>query len=319
MLLADKIQGHLLASEELKLYAKRYMQIIKYIPIIEVTNVTRYMYEQTTQEEWGLEDFPNIAPPFPIYFMETRAPKYSLSEDYGLVRQSGFPSRWGALFIALNPTREECNRFKIGEVPKQAKWILWALFFSEEDNGKVGLSEVEVGYLVNRDGEVEKIESGNIDKRYGDFPWLKIMASTTSMAEYFKQDEMLDQLSRTAAIFLNPLLLGTSFLHCKNVELHKINPPAKLSHKHKKKHGIYLCHYHVLKIEPMKAVLRSEGEAEKSGLRNALHICRGHFKDYRDKGLFGQHKGIYWWESHLRGNKKEGVVFKDYKIIERAE
>ena len=52
------------------------------------------------------------------------------------------------------------------------------------------------------------------------------------------------------------------------------------------------------------------------GAKKALHICRGHFKDFRksENGLFGKHKDLYWWESQVRGNAKEGVVFSDYEV-----
>ena len=70
----------------------------------------------------------------------------------------------------------------------------------------------------------------------------------------------------------------------------------------------------------MKKVLREEGKSEETGLKHALHICRGHFKDYRDgKGLFGRYKDIYWWESQVRGNGEHGVVLKDYNVNEPSE
>lgn len=46
-----------------------------------------------------------------------------------------------------------------------------------------------------------------------------------------------------------------------------------------------------------------------------LHICRGHFKDYRNgAGLFGKYKGLYWWDEHARGDEEHGVVVKDYEV-----
>ena len=72
--------------------------------------------------------------------------------------------------------------------------------------------------------------------------------------------------------------------------------------------------YHVLEIEPLKRILRTEGKSEETGLKRALHICRGHFKDYREHGLFGKFKDIYWWDSQVRGNLSEGIVNKDYSV-----
>jgi len=72
-----------------------------------------------------------------------------------------------------------------------------------------------------------------------------------------------------------------------------------------------------LEIEPMKKVLKSEGNIDEVGLQRALHICRGHFKDYSNgKGLFGKHKGLYWWDSTVRGTESEGKIIKDYNIVD---
>jgi hypothetical protein len=65
----------------------------------------------------------------------------------------------------------------------------------------------------------------------------------------------------------------------------------------------------------MKKVLETEGDIQHNGIAKALHICRGHFKDYRNSaGLFGKYKGLYWWDMHTRGTEKAGVVIKDYRV-----
>jgi hypothetical protein len=65
----------------------------------------------------------------------------------------------------------------------------------------------------------------------------------------------------------------------------------------------------------MKKILHYEGHSNKTGLTKAIHICRGHFKDFsKGSGLFGKFKGMYWWESQVRGNFAAGVALKDYEI-----
>jgi len=105
-----------------------------------------------------------------------------------------------------------------------------------------------------------------------------------------------------------------SFMHCKNVVQRVVAPPPKLSKRHKERHGRPLFSYRVLEIEPMKQVLRTEGRSEEIGLAKALHICRGHFKDYREHGLFGRNKGLYWWDQHVRGSIEAGIAAKDYSV-----
>lgn len=73
--------------------------------------------------------------------------------------------------------------------------------------------------------------------------------------------------------------------------------------------------YYVLNIDPMKEILRTEGRSQTTGLKNALHICRGHFADYRDgRGLFRKHKGVFWVSQHTRGSVTEGVVLKNHAV-----
>ena len=52
-----------------------------------------------------------------------------------------------------------------------------------------------------------------------------------------------------------------------------------------------------------------------TGIKKALHICRGHFVTYTPKHpLFGKYVGTFWKPDHVRGNAKNGIVLKDYKV-----
>lgn len=114
---------------------------------------------------------------------------------------------------------------------------------------------------------------------------------------------------------LNVALLAISFMHCKNVTIRPFEPDASLN-REREKHGLQpFVRYHTIDIEPMKRVLRTEGQAETVGLKKALHICRGHFATYtEDRPLFGKVAGTFWVPAHVRGSAKEGVVVSDYRV-----
>lgn len=122
--------------------------------------------------------------------------------------------------------------------------------------------------------------------------------------------------------YFHPALLTISFLHCKNVTLQQMSTPAPkqprpTSAKSKKrgKPATPRITYHILDIEPMKQVLKTEGHIEQYGLKKALHICRGHFAHYESgKGLFGKYHGTYWIPQHLRGSPEQGIRIKDYRL-----
>jgi len=109
-------------------------------------------------------------------------------------------------------------------------------------------------------------------------------------------------------------LLTIGFMHCKNVVQRVVAPPPRLAKRYKERHGRPMFSYRVLEIDPMAQVLRTEGGIDTVGARRALHICRGHFKDYRERGLFGRTHGLFWWDQHLRGTLEAGIAAKDYRV-----
>ena len=118
---------------------------------------------------------------------------------------------------------------------------------------------------------------------------------------------------------LFPYCLGVSFAHCRNVELVDAAVPAALRKKRDKR-GKRNTVFKTLEIRPMKAVLRNADANPSTGLKQRLHICRGHFKDYRQgRGLFGKYRGMFWWEMHVRGDKVQGEVKKGYRVIAQGE
>jgi hypothetical protein len=109
-------------------------------------------------------------------------------------------------------------------------------------------------------------------------------------------------------------LLALNFLHCKNVVPVENKLPRQLTRARKRKGKPYFEKFHTLAIEPVKKVLNDEGQAHTGGLSHALHICRGHFRTYDGRGLFGKYKGTFWISPHVRGDVSVGKVDKNYKF-----
>jgi hypothetical protein len=109
-------------------------------------------------------------------------------------------------------------------------------------------------------------------------------------------------------------MLALTFLHCKNVTIETVNPDKKLQKARTRKGKLPLVTYKVLNVIPIQHILKREGKSDEVGLKKAMHICRGHFKDFSEKGLFGKYHGVFWWESQVRGKLEEGQVRKYYKV-----
>jgi hypothetical protein len=126
--------------------------------------------------------------------------------------------------------------------------------------------------------------------------------------------ELLRQVVQTG---LCPMHLALMFCHCKNVVRVEHAPDPALVKRSRERGNPVPLKYHTLEIEPMKQVLRTEGQIEKVGLERALHICRGHFAHYGEDGpgLFGKGlHGDFWIPQHVRGTEKRGVVISDYNV-----
>ncbi|MDO8607291.1 MAG: hypothetical protein Q7R40_12205 [Phaeospirillum sp.] len=122
-------------------------------PVICIDNVTEYLYAVSPKEIWDLQsDFPNVAPPFPEFWIETVRPSQIRSGD--TIKEATYPKRWGWHFdaqdksswkqSAFNDIRDEAARneviarleeFLLRENPK----------FSERIRGKTRIA-VERGY-----------------------------------------------------------------------------------------------------------------------------------------------------------------------------
>lgn len=75
-------------------------EAVRRAQVIVVDNVTEFFYAETTQEVFDLEkDFPDLTPPYPLFFMETVRPSAIRSIDpRGSTDVTDLPERWGAIF-----------------------------------------------------------------------------------------------------------------------------------------------------------------------------------------------------------------------------
>ena len=139
----------------------------------------------------------------------------------------------------------------------------------------------------------------------------------TPWAQTFSDDAQADGV-RLYQSLLHPTLLAISFLHCRNVSVVDNTVPAALAKKYAARHGgVQPVKYRTLVIEPLKQILRHEGHSDKTGIAHAMHICRGHFRDYREgKGLFGKYHALVWTPSIVRGTKgkAEDVPAREIRV-----
>jgi hypothetical protein len=255
------------------------------LTVIQIDNVADYYY-QSDQEYWDLrKDFPNLAPPFSQFWVEHHIPARIQSLEKGVTNVGNMiqHGRLGALVTSLDPALFTPR----GGVLPGTRWLVaFDLFL---DYGR--LAPVQGASGPNGTVFLMLDEHGGVL----DTP---LMFSLANKSE--------ERIMQCMMVWLHPTYLAISFLHCKNVTTSMESMPAPLAKKFRAKHpGVQPTRYRTLVIEPLKAILRTQGKSGEVGLAKAMHICRGHFRDYRQgPGLFGKYHQLVWTPQTLRGGEK---------------
>ncbi len=113
-----------------------------------------------------------------------------------------------------------------------------------------------------------------------------------------------------------PFLFCLALMHCENVEEVDQPPAPRPVRKRQPRQQVPEIRYKALSVT-LPAAVKHRGSGSESGGEaepKALRSVRGHLKDYSVKGLFAKYKGVYWWDSQVRGEVGGGVVDKDYRV-----
>jgi len=294
--------------------------------IFIVDNVTAYMYAGTSQNVWFSTDFPNCAPPAPVFWMETRQPPSILNE--GVPTPWTGQYAWGVLFQSVEVAKRPevlalaARAFHGAEQDRfaEARWAYQCFPFVVAARTAAVYGPVMVGMcLVGGDGQLlaHWIPTGcrqpvcTCPRTHRTHS--AVEAWWTLGTDHWPREDLRARRGVCQALVF-PFWLALSFLHCKNVTQAATDP----CHPRGKRRPHDPCrrvHYKVLNIQPMQRLLQQARTTHKSDLRQALHIMRGHFKNYQEgSGLFGKHHGLYWWDQRLRGQSTQGIVVKDYAV-----
>jgi len=314
---------------------------------VDITNAAKWFYEDNEQDEhdWT-ESFPKVVPPWPVCWFEFRTP--SFINVGGKITTNDFPAVCTGVLATTLEIKEDKRRSAIeddmlsalifsqyphGELTRQLRdplvqeavtdrqdkiakrvsegWMpRWITFFKVFilSRSKMILDLIDISIYISEDGRV-------IPDLLLHVPGLDIIPTLISKPPVEGRDFLTDLSSS-----LLPVLFSLSLLHCKNVEIINEPRPSKKVLKARQKRGKPYLRYKQLIVDPMRKQTRHEAESGESSIKRALHICRGHFKDYRDgEGLFGKYKDIYWWDMHARGDKALGEIKKSYKVVRKKD
>jgi hypothetical protein len=275
----------------------------------DVSNVASFFYAHP-QEVWSwTDDFPNLAPPFNLFWMECERPPRLWSKEEGERDVGLFQERWGCLFAA-GPNDDATMQWISGlasesaadalraQLPPDEGWLVVStLLIQVRGAGVIGPWVYHV-WPVRPDGRIKEnpVVLSPIRKATHD--------AVTNPGRWNCYAEMF------------PFGLAISFLHCKNVKVGDAGTRLKpVEQRRAERAGAPVIRFKTLEIEPMRRVLAREGQSGTTGLQRALHICRGHFATYSpERPLFGRLSGTFWVPAHVRGTAEAGMVGKDYRV-----
>lgn len=273
----------------------------------------------------GIKDIPNAAPPFGLFWIESTNSSKSIPQL----------SRYGAFCTVLDPQNAPDGDLYIKDgIQEDTKWIIACFIITEYTKSFVASHDPRMlplflyplaSYIyVDKNGKVQRCLNADYSK-------------DANFNNYMNSDEITpeiaDKLASELTTFALILMLGVSFLHCKNLNHEEVDPPEKFKRKMEqekrkrkqrrsrgtldeetlKGYRPYFV-YKVLRIDPLKEEL--EQHRQSSGMPVALHRCRGHWRTVTKP--FGKQVEIpatWFIPSHERGNPKVGRIKKDYETV----
>lgn len=262
--------------------------------IVRADNVSEYYFEQRRNDVkiWTPLDLPTPVPPSPSTWVEFAIPHWYQAE-----------------YECPHKVAMHCQHSR----GKNGEHLVAFEVIAKYNFVPIAVRLVWGAYRLLSDGSFDVMKSANPASNSGSEEegvfW--VYSSPENPDPQFRK-EFAEEALR---IVVYPALLTFSFMHCKNVRRVENLPDEKLQKARERKGKDPLTKFYTLEINPMKEVLRKEGQVSKNGLARALHICRGHFAHYtEERPLFGKVSGRFWVPAHVRGSKDAGEVKKDYSV-----
>jgi hypothetical protein len=309
-----------------------HVEVIRQGTKVVVDNVTEYYFTLPDGKMEALDELPSIAPPWNDFWVESRRmsnmPKDSRSIPlWGISVSSishGPEGVDGEAFRQLqllqvtdNPSvrddfEENCERIE-GRVHWFCAMMLWVPVLAEPGgrmNGGRPLSSLILP--LGEDGRPMKTTN---DSTPIILQGISLPPSHEIDTEEGQQAYM-EAVKETTLGLVQPLLLGVSFMHMKDVVLYDLWRSPKERKAVRRVTGDGPEYFRTVVIDPdMDVEVRSK-QGRGIGAARAMHLVRGHFVTYTEERPMGRNKivGTFWRGAHFRGDRARGLVKKDYEV-----
>lgn len=263
-----------------------------------------------------VNDLPSVALPWPHVFIE-----YDVPEDWG---DSGHMHHWRAGIMAhaieLNPPLLLSELLNEGDPAMQLVHFMTkkGIPLSEQRKRNENLKpfhdlsirwiHVYQAFMATKRHVQDLFTTTEYIQADG-----KIIGGLDTMIGAFFHD-MGKDVANGSLYLLKPMYFALALAHCKNVRLKSVPGEKRGSKKRRRKEPDPIM-YKRLDIFPIGREW-DDDEHEDTDEKMRRHLCRGHFKDYRQGGgLFGRYRDIFWFSPHMRGDESIGKVEKEYRAV----
>ena len=193
----------LILAEARKNANERMINAMRLSVVINISNVAEYFFSHE-QDVWDMSnDFPNIAPPFPDFWMEFTQPQ-RIAAGSKIINNPMAGFKTGVFFNAneIKGTTQGVNDF--------SGWGVMATVFDVAKETYLPFLFRDYLFLANESGRHIYMPSGPAFAMRTAPAWRKVSDATAMVAND-----------------LYPCLLALSFLHCKNVVVEDRQPRAR--------------------------------------------------------------------------------------------
>lgn len=261
--------------------------------------------------------FQYVRPPFPITIFEyadsndVSAAEKARDEFFG-TSVSGVAKSSKRITIVLDLESDMIAKL-FGKAEKNSVMVIAANFIDEDKMWQI----TPIAGIINiKNNEPAEFKGTNGATYLGwDIEVFELFPKTIEMAVEKFGAEVKNDFSRDLNDDLRIAVCALIASNCRNVEEISTTISAKLNKKREKNGKAPFFSYRILDIFLKDArALPSGGGRRSAAIKAALtspairlHGVRGHFKKRKT--------GIFWWRNHIRGDKAQGIVAKDYRVI----
>jgi hypothetical protein len=246
-------------------------------------------------ENWPPDAYDVVAPPWPVFFVETRTK--AVLGDLDVLVERGMLVR----DMSHDPLIQQCKHLPPGvQMPDPTHWVLSMYGFCRFEHGDIELFPGQIFFHLDRAGRI-------LDN-----------TAAAHMVEY-PANALLPGVSYLPigmlATFAPFALFAVSALHQHAAVEHVV--PSRQQRRAAERDGVALHSHYVLSVPspvPQRRTVPLPPIASIEPQRRE-HQVRGHFRYYtEDKPLFGRIAGAVWIPAHARGDTARGTIEKGYAI-----